>query len=146
MAEILRGFWDCEWCDTNKIDGLVDKCPNCGKQKSDTVKYYIDETSDVLSKEELLAAGISEEECDGNHVDWICGYCDQLNNWSDTKCACCAADKAEAELEYGRKKLNRSKHRNVQFENSSFVSEHVDRAYKSNDTATEDYHYDSDEA
>ncbi len=105
MGVIVKGYWTCEVCGTKDIDGLVDVCPNCGKQKSKTVKYYLREVEEVVTDEELKKAGISKEECDGNHKDWVCNYCDQLNNWSDDFCSACGAPKDEATHEYGMKSL-----------------------------------------
>ena len=41
MSRIIKGYWYCKYCGTKDIDGLVDTCPNCGKQKSEDVKYYM---------------------------------------------------------------------------------------------------------
>ena len=54
--------------------------------------------------DELEEAGISRAECDGKHKDWVCSYCNQLNNWSDETCAACSAPKTESEFEYGMRK------------------------------------------
>ena len=101
MGKILRGFWDCEYCEKTHIDGLADTCPECGKQKSDDVHYYMDESSDVLTETELNDAGITIEECDGNHKDWICAYCNQLNDDSNLSCVACGASKKESDQKYG---------------------------------------------
>lgn len=120
MSErIIRGYWDCPYCDSKDIDGLVDDCPNCGRHKPENVKYHLKgkhvqenkiyntsqvNESDVLSTEELHSAGISEEECDGNHKEWVCSYCNSLNNWADDFCSSCGSPKEEANLEYGMQK------------------------------------------
>lgn len=105
MADrIVRGYWDCPYCDSADIDGLVDNCPNCGRHKPENTKYHLKGAiphenkiykksmvgeSDVLNTEELQKAGISEEECDGNHKEWVCSYCNSLNNWADDICTSC---------------------------------------------------------
>lgn len=101
MAKIIRGYWDCSHCGKKKVDGLLDVCPGCGKRKSDNVKYYMGSPDDIVTESELNAAGISKEECDGEHKEWVCAYCSQLNNWADTKCNACGADKGFSEAEYG---------------------------------------------
>lgn len=101
MAKIIRGYWDCSYCGKKTIDGLVDVCPGCGKRKSDNVKYYMGSPDDIVTESELNAAGISKEECDGEHKEWVCSYCSQLNNWADTKCNACGSDKESSEAEYG---------------------------------------------
>lgn len=120
---IIRGYWDCPYCDSTDIDGLVDNCPNCGRHKPENVKYHLKgqhvqenkiyktaqvDESDVLSTEELHNAGISEEECNGNHKEWVCSYCNSLNNWADKFCTSCGSPKEEADLEYGMQKREKS--------------------------------------
>lgn len=124
MADrIVRGYWDCPYCDSTDIDGLVDNCPNCGRHKPENTKYHLKgaiphenkiykksvvEESDVLNTEELHKAGISEEECDGNHKEWVCSYCNSLNNWADDICTSCGSPRNEATLEYGMQKRENS--------------------------------------
>lgn len=124
MSErIVRGYWDCPYCDSKDIDGLVDNCPNCGRHKPENTKYHLKgaiphenkiykksvvEESDVLTTEELQKAGISKEECDGNHKEWVCSYCNSLNNWADKFCTSCGSPKEEADLEYGMQKREKS--------------------------------------
>ena len=124
MADrIVRGYWDCPYCDSTDIDGLVDNCPNCGRHKPENTKYHLKgaiphenkiykksvvEESDVLNTEELHKAGISEEECDGNHKEWVCSYCNSLNNWADDICTSCGSPRNEATVEYGMQKRENS--------------------------------------
>lgn len=107
MSRIVKGYWYCKYCGTKDIDGLVDTCPNCGKQKSEDVKYYMAGTPVEVTDEELKKARIKREECDGNHKDWVCDYCNQLNNYSDKYCFACGAPKSEATKEYGGKKIQK---------------------------------------
>ena len=120
---IVRGYWDCPYCDSTDIDGLVDNCPNCGRHKPENTKYHLKgaiphenriykksvaEESDVLTTEELQKAGISKEECDGNHKEWVCSYCNSLNNWADDICTSCGSPRNEATLEYSMQKRENS--------------------------------------
>lgn len=120
---IIRGYWDCPYCDSTDIDGLVDNCPNCGRHKPENTKYHLKgaiphenkiykksvvEESDVLTTEELQKAGISKEECDGNHKEWVCSYCNSLNNWADDICTSCGSPRNEATLEYGMQKREKT--------------------------------------
>ena len=101
MADrVIRAYWDCEHCGTKGIDGLVDVCPACGSGKGKNVRYYMKSVEEV-SAEELEAAGISADENDGKHVEWICAYCGSLNNFRDQTCVHCGADRAEKEQDYG---------------------------------------------
>lgn len=108
MSRIIKGYWRCKYCGIEDIDGLVDRCPNCGKQKSEDVKYYLKGEKIEVTDEELEKAGISREECNGEHKDWVCSYCNQLNNWSDDTCVACGASKSESEYEYGMQKVGRA--------------------------------------
>lgn len=110
---IIRGYWKCPWCETRDIDGLVDDCPNCGRHKPEDTKYYMRlgltgkaMTEDILSDEELSKAGISREECDGEHEEWVCDFCNSLNNWADLYCKACGAARVDATKEYGMKELD----------------------------------------
>lgn len=98
---IIKGYWDCKYCNSKRLDGLVDKCPNCGKQKSDDVEYYMDENSKVeVTKEELDKNKIQDGDNDGKHPDWVCDYCGQLNNYRDETCTGCGSPKSEATRDY----------------------------------------------
>ena len=104
MDKIIKGYWKCQYCGTKDIDGLADVCPNCGKRKPENTKYYLKDIKEELTDAELEEAGISRAECDGKHKDWVCSYCNQLNNWSDETCAACSTPKTESEFEYGMRK------------------------------------------
>ena len=99
-GKVIRGYWDCPHCGTKGIDGLVDICPGCGSGKDKNVRYYMKST-EAVSDQELEAAGISADESDGEHREWICAYCGALNNYRDQICVHCGADKAEKEQDYG---------------------------------------------
>ena len=104
-TRILRTTWTCPYCET-KIDGLIDKCPTCGRQKPQDITYEMNSKKEEISNEELKQAGINKEECDGKHKDWICDFCGSLNNYSAEVCAECAAPKTYATKEYGGDKIN----------------------------------------
>lgn len=98
---IVKMYWTCRNCGTGSIDGLVDECPNCGDRKPSDIQYEFSEIDVEVTEEELKAAGISKEECDGEHKEWVCNYCGRLNNWADTICVGCSSVKEEATHEYG---------------------------------------------
>ncbi|MBD8925671.1 MAG: hypothetical protein EGR89_06750 [[Eubacterium] rectale] len=119
MADkVVKGYWDCPYCSSREIDGLVDFCPNCGVHKPKDVKYYLKgnvttnttyskskvQDSDVLSEKELEKAGISKEECDGKYKEWVCDFCGSLNNWADNVCSSCGSQKDESDTLYGGEK------------------------------------------
>lgn len=101
MKEIIKGYWDCPSCGTKDIDGLVDICPNCASGKPPNLKYHLTGKDIVVSERGLEAAGIKKEECDGNHKEWVCAYCNQMNNYADVICKACGGLKKEATMEYG---------------------------------------------
>ena len=108
MERIVKAYWDCKYCGTTEISGLTDICPNCGKQKSKDVQCYMKPgIVEYVSEEELAAAKIKKEECDGEHKDWICNYCEQLNNYSDEYCSACGSPKTEATHEYGMSEIEK---------------------------------------
>ncbi len=105
MDRILKGYWDCTYCNTRGIDGLVDVCPNCGKAKSANVKYYMNKDIEVTDYE-LRKAGIKREECDGYHQEWICPKCKTLNKYRYDSCISCGTSKTKAIHEYGGNKID----------------------------------------
>lgn len=107
--EILESLWDCEQCGKKAIGGLKDSCPNCGNPKSSNVRYYFDiNNTKALTEEDLNDAGLTKEECDGNHTDWICPYCKHLNNHYDTNCSQCGSAKDKETKYYKTTNLNYS--------------------------------------
>ena len=117
MADkIIRGYWDCPQCGMKGIDGLLDTCPGCGSGKDKNVRYYMKEVEEV-SDEELATAGISKDENDGKHTEWICAYCGFLNNYADETCVRCGAAKEEKQQDYGgdtqEVKYEKDKHGNL---------------------------------
>ena len=58
LPRIVKGYWRCDYCETYDIDGLVDTCPNCGKQKSHNIKYYMKTgIVEYVTPEQLNKAG-----------------------------------------------------------------------------------------
>lgn len=82
------------------------------------MKYYIGTTNpnkmEEVTDSELLKAGISREECDGKHKEWVCGYCGQINNYADQECKACGASKTDRSGEYGSSDTPKNeKHNNI---------------------------------
>ena len=57
-TKIVKGYWKCEYCGTYDIDGLIDNCPNCGKQKSHNIKDYMKSGGE-------LSLGYPTDACEG---------------------------------------------------------------------------------
>ncbi len=89
---ILEGLWDCKYCDTKAIGGLIKTCPCCGHPQDTDTKFYLGEKKNYL--EEELAAQY------GQGPDWVCPYCNSLNRNRFTFCSACGAPKEEAEDDY----------------------------------------------
>ena len=95
---IIKGYWDCPYCGRKDIDGLVDECPGCGRHTPENIHYHLKNgfvpepgkhyrkplASETVTDEELQKAGISKEECDGNHKEVI-GF---NNNHSSSFSSC----------------------------------------------------------
>ena len=115
MDRIIQGYWACPACGTYDVSGLVDACPSCGRRKDPNTKHYLpghrpagigksgesQPKKVYVTEKQLRDAGIAPEECDGNHKEWVCPYCDTLNNWADEYCASCGAPKSSSKQNYG---------------------------------------------
>ena len=100
MSQIIMGYWNCESCSASDIEGLLDVCPSCGARKPAHIRYHM-KGRNLVTKEQLTNAGIGEDECDGEHKEWVCAYCGYLNNFSAVECDSCGAPKEESQQEYG---------------------------------------------
>jgi hypothetical protein len=97
-GEILMGRWDCDSCDTKGHMGDCYKCPNCGSQRPEDVKFYLPDpdNAQVISDE----AGIKAAEAG---ADWKCDYCDSWMAATVETCTSCGggeeagADKQKTE-------------------------------------------------
>lgn len=54
MSKIIRGYWDCKYCEEKGIDGLLDKCPNCGSGKLEDTVYYMKNKREYFSEDEII--------------------------------------------------------------------------------------------
>lgn len=79
----LEGRWDCVYCDTKGIKGLIQTCPNCGKTRGKDTKFYLGDAPRVLTKAESARVGTA--------ADWYCDSCDSLNPAANAHCKNCGA-------------------------------------------------------
>lgn len=86
MGRIRMGYWDCPYCSTKKIPGSDRDCPNCGKPRSASTEFYLDDNEPVVyvNKE-------TEQQVRLRGRDWVCEYCDSLNSGLDRTCKSCGA-------------------------------------------------------
>ena len=92
LGKIIEGVWDCSYCGTDKIRGSIYKCPNCGRQRDDSVVFYMDNPKNYISDDEA-------EKLNKN-PDWLCSFCDGLNSDDNDTCYNCGATRSESELNY----------------------------------------------
>lgn len=88
MGRIIMGYWDCKQCDTKHIAGSDRECPNCGRPRPESTKFYMDNNSvhvDDQTERIVRARG----------RDWVCEYCNSLNSGLETRCPSCGASKVE---------------------------------------------------
>ena len=122
MGKILEGFWDCKHCGTKRIKGSIRECPNCGKARDDSTKFYLDETEKhYVSEEKALKLN--------KNPDWICNFCNQLNSDNDDTCISCGAPRTAENLNYfenkeKRENKNQKKIQNKEIEESFGATSH----------------------
>ena len=92
MGKIIEGVWDCAYCGTDKIRGAIRKCPNCGRQRDDNIKFYIADPKNYVDAE--TAKTISK------NPDWQCSYCEGLNSDNDSICYNCGATREASMKNY----------------------------------------------
>ena len=92
MGKIIEGVWDCTYCGTDKIRGAIRKCPNCGRQRDDNIKFYIADPKNYVDTE--TAKTISR------NPDWQCSYCEGLNSDNDNVCYNCGATREASMKNY----------------------------------------------
>lgn len=83
MGKIVEGLWNCRYCDSKGIKGRFRECPNCGRPRDDSTKFYM--PSEISYVSEGKANTISR------NPDWLCIYCNSLNSDSDDICKSCGS-------------------------------------------------------
>ncbi len=109
MSKTVWGYWDCNFCDNKKIRGDNEECPSCGHPRSDTTKFYIDQSNiEYVAKEKTNLK-----------PNWICSYCNTQNENYDDICEYCGASKAESKADYFEK--HKSHHENEDYSQTSVI-------------------------
>lgn len=101
-GRIIEGFWNCQYCGTKKIRGGLRECPNCGKPRGIGTKFEMDMVNPNYVKPEI-AKTISK------NPDWLCSFCESLNNDNDCNCISCGASKEDSEKNYFQMKAEKEK-------------------------------------
>lgn len=92
-GRIIEGFWNCQYCGAKKIRGGLRECPSCGKARGVGTKFEMDRANPNYVKPEI-AKTVSR------NPDWLCSFCEQLNNDNDCNCISCGASKEDSEKNY----------------------------------------------
>lgn len=109
MGRILKGYWDCDFCNTRKIGGDIRVCPNCGKPRGENTKFYLDSSSVYVNEK--------REGRVSRNPDWLCGFCNNLNPDSSNQCISCGAARNSKDMNYFQnreKKEARKQNNNIQ--------------------------------
>ncbi len=94
MSYNIEVLWECSVCHKRGNRGLKDRyCGNCGHKKEAADSEYM---PDDIS--ERAALGGDEDKKASAGADWVCMYCDSLQNQLNSCCSNCGA------LERGTKK------------------------------------------
>lgn len=92
MGRVVEGLWNCPYCGQKGIGGLKTICPVCDTTRGQNVKFYLGEEKKVLDKETVEKVGTKP--------DWLCSYCDCLNNDKFLECKECGASREASTLNY----------------------------------------------
>lgn len=91
-GKIVEGIWDCPYCGADAIGGLQKYCPNCGHPQSEDTRFRLGTVKRYLTEEEIAKVGIDP--------DWLCDYCESLNNAKFTYCKNCGAERTAENKDY----------------------------------------------
>lgn len=81
---IRMGYWDCQSCGTQHIEGPKRDCPQCGRPRDKNVAFYTDDSAPEVTDSALLERAHAG-------ADWHCPYCDCDNKAGATVCVSCGA-------------------------------------------------------
>ncbi len=88
----IFGYWDCPYCNSKGIRGDKRECPNCGRPRGETTKFYMKNNTDYVDEENI--GKFSDK------PDWMCRYCKCYNPSTVSKCIGCGAEKEEKAEDY----------------------------------------------
>lgn len=99
MGKIVRGYWDCDYCDTIDIAGNIYTCPNCGKTRGKDVVFHVT-PHDGNKPRHVVSPNSDEYRQAKAGPDWTCSYCDSNNPANKTICHNCGHSKDKSEKHY----------------------------------------------
>ena len=92
MGRLIENLWDCPYCSTKGIGGSRRECPNCGKPRGETTRFYM--PSEITYVSEEKASKINR------NPDWFCEFCGSLNSDSDSTCKSCGSTRTTENKDY----------------------------------------------
>ena len=101
MAERkIMGYWDCPACGAKGVFGTQRNCPNCGKARDESVRFYMKskDHDEVVKNNEYLTEEQAEKK--GHGPDWECPYCGSLNSALDSDCQSCGHTRESTDRDY----------------------------------------------
>lgn len=94
-------YWDCDYCGSKNISGLIRECPYCGKPRGTETNFHFIEGKEKEYVDEETAKKI------GTDPDWLCSFCSNLNNAKEAFCPSCGASREESSKNYFEMKKER---------------------------------------
>lgn len=91
-GRLIENFWDCDYCGTKKIGGMIRTCQNCGNTRDSDVVFYKPEGRRFLTEEESKNAN--------RNPDWVCGHCGNYNSDANKECQECGSVRTEKNDDY----------------------------------------------
>ena len=91
MGRLVELTWNCQYCGS-KNRGRDHTCLSCGKTRGTGTRFEMPSKITYVDKE--LAKKVSR------NPDWLCSYCNTLNNDSLYSCRSCGASKTDSEKNY----------------------------------------------
>ena len=92
------GYWICPYCGNSDIPGSSQSCPNCGRTRDNTVKFY--PPGHRPSTPKVYVTDHDKAERLRNSPDWHCSYCDSLVNHYKDRCPSCGHTRSESDKNY----------------------------------------------
>lgn len=83
MGRLIYGYWDCPYCKSKGIRGDNRECPNCGRPRDESIKFYMGANIEYVPTDKTTDIN--------RNPDWLCPFCESLNSDSISECVGCGA-------------------------------------------------------
>lgn len=92
--ELVYEYWDCAYCDTKAIRGDQETCSMCAHARDEDITFYrLEEKEESVEGDEALARHQAG-------ADWVCAFCQTLNDARLEACRQCSASREQSEKNY----------------------------------------------